>query len=135
MKSLHKYGIYHNNIKRALFDNFLLQPGHEHYLQEFLIYCCVEDRSVDQQRLKRIIRAFEFTLSGGMTYAQLFRIDQEWIDFFTENAWNCGIPKASDARLGVSTETVNNIMRNNHGHGLENAIILTMDQTTSSKSY
>jgi hypothetical protein len=125
MKSLHKYGIYHNSIKRALFDNFLLQPGHEHYMQEFLVYCCVEDK----RRLKRIVHAFEFTLSGGMTYAQLFHIDQEWIDFFTENAWHCGIPKEGDARLGVSTDVVNNIMRHNHGHGLENAIILAMDKS------
>jgi hypothetical protein len=122
MKILHEYGIYHNNIKRALFDNFLLQPGHEHYLQDFLIFCCVEDKG----KLNRIIRAFEFTLTGGMTYAQLFRVDKEWIGFYAENAWECGIPKATDNRLGVSSDAVNAIMRNKHKGGLEDAIITTI---------
>lgn len=124
MKTLHKYGIYHNNIKRALFDNFLLQPGHEHYLQDFLIVCCAEDR----KRLDRVIRAFEFTLSGGMTYARLFNVDREWTSFFSENAWECGIPRESDSRVGVSTDVVNKVMRNKitGPGGLEEAIVRTM---------
>jgi len=120
MKSLHQFGIYHNNIKRALFDNFILQPGHEHYLQEFLIYCYTLD-----DRINRVIRAFEFTLAGGYTYAQLFNVHPGWHDFFKENAYISGIPKSGDDRLGVNQETVNKVMRH-YTDNLEEAIIKSM---------
>lgn len=124
MKLLHKYGIYHNNIKRALFDNFLFQPGHEHFLQDFLIFCC----SSEQQRLQNIIKAFEFTIKGNYTYGRLFRIHPGWKEFFVENAWSCGIAKEGENRLGVSAKVVDNVMRHFKGD-LDSAIF---DATTPS---
>ncbi len=119
MKSLHTFGIYHNNIKRALFDNFLLQPGHEHFLQDFLIFCSIHDIN----RITHVIKAFEFTLNGGYTYAKLFQLNNQWADFFKENAWPCGIRKYNDNRLGVNAESANNVMRYYTGGNLDNAIL------------
>lgn len=119
MRQLHKYGIYHNNVKRALFDNFLLQPGHEHYLQEYLIFC---SSLSELHRLHKVIRAFEFTLQGGYTYGQLFNVHEDWYHFFKENAWLPGIPKSCDNRLGVDRSVVDNIMRYYNGD-LETAIV------------
>lgn len=133
MRSLHKYGIYHNNIKRALFDNFLLQPGHEHYLQDYLVYCsCLREKS----RINKVIRAFEFTLNGGYTYGQLFVINNNWYDFFKENAWVTGIPRNYDNRLGVERSVVDNVMRHyyseSNSDGLDGAITRSMTMAVQS---
>lgn len=119
MRSLHQYGIYHNNIKRALFDNFLLQPGHEHFLQDYLIYCS----GLDQKRIQGIVKAFEFTLHGGYTYGRLFQIHHGWKDFFKENAWHCGIARQDDIRIGVDSIMVDKVMRLYTTGDLDNAII------------
>lgn len=126
MKSLHKYGIYHNNIKRALFDNFLLQPEHSHFLQQFLIFCYTQD-----DRIHGIIKAFEFTLNGGYTYAQLFHILPAWHDFFKENAEPSGIPINNEDRVGTDRQDTDHVMRCYYStdiRNLDNAIVLAMQE-------
>ena len=125
MRELLKFGIYHNNVKRALFDNFLTQPGHEHYLQDFLI-CCTHSQ---KHRLLKIINAFEFTLLGGITYAQLFKLHSDWHAFFAENAWISGIPRSGDDRFGSDAATAHDVMRtyNIGGMDLDQAIAIAFD--------
>ena len=36
---LHNNGLYHNNVKRALFDNYIQKNGNENLLQDWLIIC------------------------------------------------------------------------------------------------
>lgn len=116
---LQSNGLYHNSVRRCLFDNFLLH--HPHYLQQFLIlpYLAPKWQRVS---LKRIIKVFEFTLRGGMTWRRMFVIHPDWYNFFMENAYPTGESRG-DARHGVCAERVNCVMRHYKGD-LEDAIVV-----------
>lgn len=105
MKYLHLYGIYHNNVKRTLFDNFLLKRGNEHHLQKFFIFC----HTLDHKWIEQLIREFEFTLNDGITYKQLIQLHPEWAKYFKENIDKFGYP--TDNRIGVKKSTAHKVMR------------------------
>lgn len=124
MLHLHKYGIYHNNVKRALFDNFITKQGNEHYLQKFLIFCS----TLNHYYITDIIRDFEFTLNDGLTYKQLFLLHPDWKIYFHENTDIFGYPK--DNRIGVQKQTAHTVMRllQNTNGNLDKAIQLTFNK-------
>ena len=108
-KELNKHGLYHNSIRRSLFDNFLLSIGNERYFQDYLLLCTgyIDDEDF-QNRLSKILKVFEFTLNGNYSYGTLFTLHRDWHSFFKENAYPCGV--AVDGRYGVDRERVDRIM-------------------------
>lgn len=125
MNALKNAGILHNNIKRALFDNFILKPGHEHLLQHYLIACTVHSFNIDH-----VINAFHFHLNNGLSFSQLFRLDPLWADFFKENTFPSG--QSKDNRFGVDQHFAFAIqyIKNTHGCNLDDAIQLFLSNGT-----
>lgn len=112
-------GMYHNSVRRCLFDNFL--STHPRYFQDFLLlpYMNMKDAKI---KLLSIIRCFEFVNHGNYSYYKLFQIHKGWYPYFEINAWPDGRCREGDDRPGVDGDQVNRVMRLYDGQDLELAI-------------
>jgi len=92
------------------FMMFLEDPANTHYLQFFFILCSgkygfpeAHDRIVD------MIKELEFQ-HDNYSYSQLFRINEQWYEFFKENAVPTGQRRSTDdLRRGVDKKYVDDV--------------------------
>ncbi len=125
-----QYGITNGSAKYKQLSQFLYDPLNSQYLQLYYILCTgyldiedIQDRTAD------LVAEMEFSTctNGGYTYRQLFSIDQEWYNYFKENAYPLGQRRLGlDHRRGVDKNRVDNIMKCKSGPPelpLEDAIV------------
>jgi len=121
-------GLYSNNIRRLLFDNFLTAAENSVYLQLYYLLCSGYVAGTElKQKFQQLTRAFDFVISGNYIYTTLFKLDPAWREFFKENAYPSGQNRLSEKRLGVDRHHVDRVHRiKNTGEGcnLEDAIVI-----------
>lgn len=128
-KLLKEFGIDNLSNKHVRFKEFILHPNNTIYLQLYLIICSgYMDYKEAVIRLRDLIAEMDFK-KDGYTYRDIFNMDQEWVDYFKENAYPypSGQRRSeSDARRGVDKAYVDFIMSVKKGPpslNLDDAII------------
>lgn len=95
------------------FRSFLLDPCNSIFLQSYLIICSgyLPMKQVEA-KLKDILSEIKFIQLGNYTFRKLFTMDEEWCEFFKENAYPhpSGQRVDGEARRGVDKEYVDSIM-------------------------
>jgi hypothetical protein len=131
---LKKHDIFHGSDRYSRLRDFLLNEKNSVFLQSFMIMCsgALNEREL-KIRLEEIIKDAEFP---GITFRELFSMDPEWVDYFSENAYPLpsGQPRIGDQRMGVDRSYVQNVMTNRDGPpliSLEAAIIKTIEDKIS----
>lgn len=113
-KLIKSLGIDNFSEDHRLFGGFLLDPRNCIHLQIYFIICSGYMKVKDaKERLLEMISEMRFRVAGGYTYRDIFNMDPEWQEFFSENAF----PHPSgqrrdrtDMRMGVDKKHVDEIM-------------------------
>ena len=119
MKILRRAGICFNNDMYHKLFSFLSEPCNSIYLQSYLIMCSGHMKAKEiAPRLKEILDEIEFIDRGHYTFRKLFTIDQEWCEFFKENAYPhpSGQRHVDERRRGVDKLYVDEIMELKYGN-------------------